>query len=101
MPSPRRLGRSRLALGSVLLLVAAPWLSAAVQSDYRPRAALPSVLARAEREKLPTAGIDPAADATTLRPGDFVTVLVTLTEGSREQQWLAEFPPANAPPAWR
>lgn len=57
----------------------------------------PALVARAQAEGLPLTGFAPVdASATTLAPGDAITVLVTLQERARQRQWLVDFQ-AEAP----
>jgi hypothetical protein len=82
-----------LLLGSSLAVGAAPVTDLAPPKLTLP---FPRVVAVAAAQNLPLVGIDPFETSAELSTGDFVTVLFTLSEGARQQQWLAEFRAVDA-----
>lgn len=63
---------------------------AEIQPWLVPSAPLPRILALAAARKIALAGFDPFLGRTSLRAGDAITVLFTLSDGFRRQQWLAK-----------
>src|SRR5688572_19381154 len=56
--------------------------------EFRQFAPLASVQAAAKAAQIALDGIAPPLERATLRPGDSVTALVSLTSGAKLQQWL-------------
>lgn len=80
--------RHRYALAGCLLTAAA---LAGTEKAAPTAVPFAAVTAFAEASRIPLRGVDAPGGVKELQVGDALTVLITMTEGDRRQQWLAVF----------